>query len=384
MDKSADTYFIVILSILLPAFAQVWTQTIDVNGQMAAWGSYAHEKPGQSQVGLRYIPSLSLEKSFSMRNSMSTEISFHLYGSKYFSGWGKRSVDGKVKPYRMWLRFNTTQFEARAGLQKINFGSASIFRPLMWFDRIDPRDPLQLTDGVYALLGRYYFLNNSNIWFWGLYGNNDLKGWEFIPTAAGRIEYGGRIQLPIPRGEIGLSTHIRQIDLQKSLLNKKPIGNGATSEQRLALDGKWDIGIGIWFEGALIHHDLLLHNMDYQTMVTLGADYTFTIGNGVHLLQENLVLATSDRAFGSNENFSFSALSLTYPLGILDNIAAMLYYDWEKKDFYRFLSWKRTYDRWQIFLMGYWNPIQFQIYPNQLAQNAFAGKGLQLMVVFNY
>jgi len=56
----------------------------------------------------------------------------------------------------MWIRLSTKQFELRAGLQKINFGSATLLRPLMWFDKIDPRDPLQLTDGVYALLARYY------------------------------------------------------------------------------------------------------------------------------------------------------------------------------------------------------------------------------------
>ena len=59
------------------------------------------------------------------------------------------------------------------GLQKINFGSATMLRPLMWFDQVDPRDPLQLTDGVWGVLGRYYFLNNANIWLWGLYGNKN-------------------------------------------------------------------------------------------------------------------------------------------------------------------------------------------------------------------
>jgi len=59
-------------------------------------------------------------------------------------------------------------------LQKINFGSATLFRLLMWFDRIDPRDPLKLTDGVYGLLLRYYFHNNTNIWLWGLYSITNL------------------------------------------------------------------------------------------------------------------------------------------------------------------------------------------------------------------
>jgi hypothetical protein len=34
--------------------------------------------------------------------------------------------------------------------------------------------------------------------------------------------------------------------------------------------------------------------------------------------------------------------------------------------------------------MGFWNPKQFQIYPNMEGNSLFAGKGFQLMVVFNY
>jgi hypothetical protein len=68
------------------------------------------------------------------------------------------SSNGDIKPYRLWARYSTSQLEIRAGLQKINFGSANILRPLMWFDQMDPRDPLQLTDGVWGILGRYYTL----------------------------------------------------------------------------------------------------------------------------------------------------------------------------------------------------------------------------------
>lgn len=97
---------------------------------------------------------------------------------------------------------------------KINFGSASIFRPLMWFDKIDYRDPLQLTDGVYALLGRYYFSNNANLWLWTLYGNDEPMGWEKTPAVWQIPEFGGRIQQPVPRGEAALSYHHREADFK--------------------------------------------------------------------------------------------------------------------------------------------------------------------------
>jgi len=79
----------------------------------------------------------------------------------------------------------------------------------MWFDQIDSRDPLQLTDDVWGLQARYYFPNIANIWLWGLYGNNERRGWEAVPVSKNIPEFGGRVQLPIPSGEIALSYNHR-------------------------------------------------------------------------------------------------------------------------------------------------------------------------------
>ena len=130
----------------------------------------------------------------------------------------------------MWVKFSGDQFELRAGLQKINFGSAQMFRPLMWFDRIDPRDPLQLTDGVYGLLARYYFLNNANIWLWGLYGDDKIKGWELIPSKKNSIEYGGRVQLPLYTGEIAATYHHRTADPGPVLPDSITLGETGSGE----------------------------------------------------------------------------------------------------------------------------------------------------------
>ena len=53
-------------------------------------------------------------------------------------------------------------------LPEISFGSASLSRPLMWFDRVDPLDPLQLTEGVWAVLGRAHLPGNITAWGWVL------------------------------------------------------------------------------------------------------------------------------------------------------------------------------------------------------------------------
>ncbi len=359
-------------------------QHIDLQGQIVTWALNNGEGAKHSQVGARFIPALYAEKALSGKWGISAEASLHAYGFHTFAGWNRENRDGDFKPYRCWLRLSTAQLEARIGLQKINFGSATLLRPLMWFDRIDPRDPLQLTDGVYGLLLRYYFLNNANIWVWGLYGNDALKGWDVIAGDADRVEYGGRLQWPLATGEIGFSFHHRRMDLQKGLLQTLPLGSGSAPENRFALDGKWDLGIGCWFEAVLIHHPLQWSQLSYQNMVTFGADYTVGLGNGIQIITEYLLLTTGAEPFEAAERLSFSALSANYPFGLLDWLGAMVYHDWKHHDWYRFVNWTRTYDRCKLNLMAYWNPEQFLLYQNRASANAFNGKGVQWMIIFNF
>jgi hypothetical protein len=289
-----------------------------------------------------------------------------------------------LKAYRLWLRFSTSQFEIRAGLQKINFGSANLLRALMWFDSIDPRDPLQLTDGVYAILTRYYFLNNANIWFWILYGNDRTRGWEVFVSDQKKPEFGGRLQVPLFSGEMAFTYHHRDIDAGKSLAAPYLFTDLRVPENRIAIDGKWDVEAGVWMEAVLIYRDLPYKDFNYQQQTNLGIDYTFDLGNGLHAIAEHFNLRFSDKAFGNGVGISMTAFSLDYPLGLLDDFTAMVYYEWDQKNWYRFLRWQRTYDNWIFYLMAFWNPEQYQLYQLTNQENLYAGKGLQLLVVFNH
>ena len=75
----------------------------------------------------------------------------------------------------------------------------------------------------------------------------------------------------------------------------------------------------------------------------------------------------------------------TYPVSILDNLTAMVFYIPGPDLVYNYLSWSRTYDNWSLYAIGYWNPANFQLVttPSQ-GKNLFAGKGIQLMVNFNF
>ena len=388
-----------VISLFLLCPTSLKTQTYGLQGQLSGWVTFTENESSPTQVGLRYIPDLHISKSVSRAFSIDAELSLNSYGTGLFHDLNDIETDGKIKPYRFWLRFAGSQWEGRFGLQKINFGSASLLRPLMWFDRIDPRDPLQLTDGVYGLLFRYYFLNNANVWLWGLYGNDETKGWEIAPSDDSKIEYGGRFQYPVFTGEIAFTYHHRVMDLEKGLKSLLSMIYGSipgdlipmiviedtfAPEDRFGVDAKWDMEIGVWVEGVLLHRDIDLLPRKYQRLVNGGCDYTIPLRNGLHVLGEHFMLETSEKAFGSGDGFEFSALSLNYPFGLLDNITGIVYYDWENKDWYRFINWQRTYDDWRFHLIGFWNPERFLIYQVPDQGSSISGRGIQVMIVFNH
>jgi len=358
--------------------------SFDFEGQASAWMTLNADGPAESFAGLRYIPGLSLRTPLSERWTVDAELSANAAVSSPLDEWNRTASSGTLKAYRAWFRASTPLFEVRLGLQKINFGSATLLRPLMWFDRMDARDPLQLTDGVTALLLRYTFLNNANFWLWGLPGGGDLKGWDFIPSTKRDPEYGGRIQVPVPLGEAAVSAHHRRMDLDQKLFGVIPAGSGSQPEDRIGVDGKWDVGIGVWGEAVWIRRRIAIPALSHQRFFNFGADYTPRIGNGLHVLTEYFQTVLSETTAGRGEKISFSALSLSYPLGVLDTVTGMTYYDWENREWYRFFNWQRKTDNWSFYLIGFWNPARFQIYQTLQQDNPFSGKGIQLMAVWNH
>jgi len=375
--------FIFVILFLVIIQSCLFAQSIDWKGMLFGWLTANFTDSTQAQLGIRYIPELSFTFPRGDSSSWDVALSFSAFGTSLFQS-GRTDTDADADLYRFWLRYATSQFEVRMGLQKINFGPAALFRPLMWFDRIDPRDPLQVTKGVYALLGRYYFLNNANVWAWILYGNEETKGWEVIGTADDSVEYGGRIQVPLLHGELAFTYHHRNADLYKSPYFFIPEIDPIIPENRFALDGKWDIGVGFWFEGVLIHQNSGVLPFPYRHLLTIGADYTFDLGNGLHALAEHFIVENSARAFKSGEGTEFSGISLNYPASLLDSLSGILFYDWDERNLYRYISWQRTYDKWRIYLIGFWNPEQFRIYQTPSTHTLFGGKGIQIMVVFNH
>lgn len=364
-----------ILSVLLLAATALLSPpaaAADLRSQLSGWLALNDVRPSTPRLGLRWQPSLSLGHSLGNGWKLDGEISLAASAALAAPGWGAVDAEGAVDPYRFWLRLAGERFEARLGLQKINFGSATLFRPLMWFDRLDPRDPLQLSDGVWGLLLRGYFRGNATAWLWGLYGNDGTKGWETEPTAARTPELGGRLQVPLPAGEAAVTAHFRSVDA----------GAGQADESRFALDGKWDVGVGLWAEASLARRQG--RELPWQRALAVGVDYTFTLGNGLYMLAEQFFAHDAPALAGRGSGgLSLAALLARYPLGLLDSLNAIVYLDWRAGQVYSFAAWQRTTDHWQFHVMAFANPRQPRLAQKAGSGASFAGRGFQLLAVWN-
>jgi hypothetical protein len=378
----------IMIAMLCLATAVVFGQTVDVTGELSA-SVTTNDAPGNPvYANARYTPEIFIDYSFWDSNSIGLRASADLTSATLFKSFDDAESEADADVYRLWLRVSASQWEARIGKQKLNFGAATLLRPLMWFDSIDPRDPLQRSDGVWGFLARYYFVNNVNIWAWGLLGNDKPKGWEAIPTDEKKAEYGGRIQVPVPYGEAGASYHRRTADASR-LLAAAPAGGGASAnpsanEDRFGFDAKWDIGVGGWIEGALYHQDGAYVPEPYQSLMTAGLDYTFAVGDGLTVLGEHFLAVAGTEAFSGGTQNNMSGLSFTYPWGLVDNLGMIIYYDHDAGEFYRFFDWRRRYDRWSFHAIGFINPESTAFLPIERESNLLQGSGLQILIVFDH
>lgn len=372
------------LSVSSKAFSQEekFRHSFDYQGQLSVWGHFAPDIEQALWFGGRYIPQLNYEMLFDSNWKIDFELSANLFGDVGIKSFTEADGGGKIKPYRAWARYSTQQMEVRAGLQKINFGSAQMFRPLMWFDTMDPRDPLQLTDGVWGGLFRYYFQNNANVWLWALYGNKANKAWETAPSSQSLPELGGRVQLPLKQGEIAFSYHFRETDYSGVIYPPFPQSE-KIAENRLGFDIRLDRVVGMWFEASWAHLNKQIDIWTNQTMFTLGGDYTFGVGKGLGLTLEQMLFSYDEKAFALENTTTFSGIMLNYPLTIFDSFSAMFFYDWQNKNMYSFFSWQHDFEQISIHGMLYWNPRDM-IAPTQIGSDRFFGKGVQIMLVWNH
>jgi len=356
--------------------------TFDLEGQATLLLNYSPENTAPLFLGLRYLPKAKLVAPIDSSRKFDFECSLNITTIAFAYPFDSITGDADTQFYRLWARYTSKQFELRAGLQKIDFGSATILRPLQWFNQVDPRDPLQITNGVYSLLSRYYFLNNTNIWVWGLLGNKKPRGYDFLDSNQWLPEVGTRIQTPIPKGEIALSYHYRNADT-RTLNGGLPLYE-KLPENRVALDGKWDLGVGLWLEYTYINRQKYFGPFTSMNLLTTGTDYTFAIGNGLNVVGEHLFLTGGHMAFDIDFVNHISALMINYPIGPYDQLSFLLSYGWEENLATAFLNYQHQFKHITSYFMVYYNPSGANALPVSNQTTNFGGPGIRLLLVYNH
>ncbi len=357
MKRITLSFFIVIIAIQISCIE--WNLTHQVISTTTLY-----DEQNKLESDLNYKPELTVDLYKLNDNLIDTEFSYDLNLSYKNINDNDFEIIGKL--YRGWLRYSASQTELRVGLQKINFGPAQILRSLQWFDNINPNDPTKTTEGVKAILGRYYFINNANIWLWGIWGDRNETSLNKFFYEEDNLEFGCRIQYPFKYCEAGFSTHHSPTDLLTF--------NTVT---KYGLDLRWDLALGFWIESCINVYENL-EDKNYSRLSTVGTDYTFGIGNGIYCLFEHQYFSDlKEDIWEPTDKSGASSLLISYPLGMFDSVRGILSYSWQYELSNIFISYNRNYDYLSIYLNLFWNSDHSDHPNNSINQDT---KSVQLML----
>jgi len=348
--------------------------SLNFQTQISMFGLYNPTNAVKMNAGTRIIPQLDYLRDFSDDRRISAEVSANVNLNADISP-SYLNVAGSMGLYRAWVRFSTQRNEIRAGLQQLNFGSASLLRPLQWFDGLSPTDPLRMTNGVWGILDRIYFENNSTLWLWGLYGNPEKRVWDPTDHSANFPELGFRFQQPVPMGEMALSFNHRTVETDLGAASRY-------QETKIGLDGKWDVGPGLWFEDSFTATSQASPFKSGWNCLTVGTDLTIEGLDGLSFTFEHMLNTTYSTDTPNSSSMNLSALSATWPISIFNRLSGIVLYSWETNYWFRYLTWSADFDRSSFYVIGFWNP-NLSTSVLSLGSGSFSNYGFQLMYVLH-
>jgi len=190
------------------------------------------------------------------------------------------------------------------------------------------------------------------------------------------------IQLPVPRGEVAFSYHHRTADSRNipdiQAFERVP-------ENKYALDGKWDVGAGLWFEASWVQKRRNLGLLTHQVMASAGADYTLGIGNGLNIGFEHLIFSGDSTPFAMDHTIQVSAAMLSYPVGLFDKLSGYTFILWDSgTEPSVLLQYEHSFRWFSTYLMAYYTPeMQQNLFSNRYNQ-VLTGPGIRVMIIINH
>ncbi len=170
--------------------------------------------------------------------------------------------------FRGWLRFEKDQFRLRGGRQAILFGPGQLFRPLGVFDDRLISGVIPQTTGVDGLRATYFTGPTSKV-----------EGWAIPARFNERIIWGLRGERQIGILETGLLLQYKPVTDLEFL----PSHNLELFQFGYHLKGTQVIGF--WNEGR-VDIEQNKPGKPLRFDMVAGVDYTFDIGQGLHVLLE--------------------------------------------------------------------------------------------------
>ena len=212
------------------------------------------------------------------------------------------------------------------------------------------------------------------MWLWSI--NNDQD----------TLSFGGRAELSVNAGELGLTYHWDQSTLPQSI-GQLPVYL-ENAHQRIAFDYRYDGFIGLWLETAGILSNSKSNVLPNRyTLFTLGSDYTIPIGPGLLVMVENMNVrefsTVSDRAKTDN----YTAFMASIPINMLVQLMFITQINWDNNNVYNFLRFGITYDRFSVNLILSSSPKRsdYDIAEEYLPKTVSGfGTGVQFMLLYNH
>ncbi|QPJ66209.1 MAG: hypothetical protein G3M78_12720 [Candidatus Nitrohelix vancouverensis] len=202
--------------------------------------------------------------------------------------------------FRAWLRWDGGRYKIRGGRQKILFGPGRIFRPLGFFDTRDVTGVVPETRGVDGLRSTYFFENDSF-----------AQGWLVPGKINDRVIAGLRWEGLWQGLELGA---VAQYHPETDLTG---LPQFATEMVQLGYHFKGEYEIGYWSEGR-VDIEQTQPGQPARFDGVAGVDYTFNVGEGLHVLAEYF-LSAEEKGFPderTDRTVQQIGVSLDQPIGI--------------------------------------------------------------------
>jgi len=217
------------------------------------------------------------------------------------------SVQSRLRPetdvdfFRAWLRLDNGELKIRGGRQKILFGSGAIYRPLGLFDTRDVTGVVPETRGVDGVRVTRFQSSTSLV-----------EGWLVPAKKDSALIVGMRGEMQLQDVEAGAVFQYHP----ESDLDDLP---GFDQEMvQMGYHIKGENEFGFWNESRLDVEMKPSSPIRFDTV--LGVDYTFNVGQGLHVLVEYF-LTTRQKDFTlldqkGQRTFQQVGVSFDQPIGI--------------------------------------------------------------------